>query len=455
MSQAASAHRGSNKAEDPPGLAPLNHHPAFVYIDSNDKLNRPSESFTDRPASITAPKGRPERQNRRQSMKTNPWRIGAALVLVAAGIGLLVLIVNNNNAGRRDFIQYWAAGRQLIHGANPYDGAALLRIERAEGYDRTEAIVSPSPPLVFLLALPLGLVSPNSGLILWLVLLLASLVASIRMLWTLQGRPANRLHLLAYCFPPIMECLMAGQISLFILLGIVLFLYFQNSRPFLAGAALLPCALKPHLFLPFAIVLLLWAFYRKAYPVLAGFIAALVVGCALTLLFDIHVWSQYAAMMRASKLMELPVPTLSVVFRVLIDRTATWLQFLPEAAGSAWSLWYFWTRRDRWDWMDQGLLLLLVSATCAPYAWFSDEAVLLPAVLVGIYCADDTGRSLLPFGLIAGVAIVEVLAEIPMTSMYYLWTTPAWLGWYLYATRNNGMRAAAARSVPVEIAKPY
>jgi hypothetical protein len=32
-------------------------------------------------------------------MKTNPWRIVAALGLAAAGVGILVLIVNNNNAG--------------------------------------------------------------------------------------------------------------------------------------------------------------------------------------------------------------------------------------------------------------------------------------------------------------------------------------------------------------------
>ena len=371
-------------------------------------------------------------------MKTSPWRIVAALALAAAGVGILVLIVKNNNAGRRDFIEYWAAGQQLIHGANPYDGAALLPIERAAGYDRVQPLITFSPPVVFFLTLPLGLVSANTGVILWLLLLLASLVASIRMLWTLHGRPANRLHLLGYCFAPVMECLMAGQISLFVLLGVVLFLYFHKSRPFLAGAALLPCALKPHLFLPFAIVLLLWLVSRKAYSILAGFSSALAASCALTLCFDIQVWSQYSKMMHASGILDLPVPTLSLIFRVLINLNAAWLQFLPEAAGCAWALWYFWTRRGRWNWMDQGLLALLVSVLCAPYAWFSDEAVLLPAVLAGIYRADDSGRSLLPFGFIAGVALIEVFAEIPMTSLFYLWTVPAWLAWYLYATGNKG-----------------
>jgi hypothetical protein len=104
--------------------------------------------------------------------------------------------------------------------------------------------------------------------------------------------------------------------------------------------------------------------------------------------------------------------------------------------------------------MDQGLLLLLVSVLCAPYAWFSDEAVLLPAVLAGIYRADDSGRSLLPFGFIAGVALIEVFAEIPMTSLFYLWTVPAWLAWYLYATGNKGTQAKGTPRGAAEIVGP-
>jgi hypothetical protein len=33
--------------------------------------------------------------------------------------------------------------------------------------------------------------------------------------------------------------------------------------------------------------------------------------------------------------------------------------------------------------------------------------------------------------------VIEVFAKIPMASAYYLWTAPAWLGWYLYATGDK------------------
>jgi len=387
-------------------------------------------------------------------MRTNALRIAAAVCLGAIGASIFVLIARNNNAGKRDYIEYWAAGQQLIHGANPYDGEAILPLQRAAGLAGNHPQVSFSPPVAFFLALPLGFVSANTGIILWLLVLLAGVVVSVRMLWTMNGRPANRLHLLGYCFAPLMECLMAGQLGIFLLVGIVLFLYFYKSRPFLAGAALLPCALKPHLFLPFAIVLLLWLVSRSAYLILAGFTTALIASCAITLCFDVHVWSQYFQMMHTTGVLQAWVPTLSSTFRFLINSNAVWLQFIPEAAACGWALWYFWMRRSRWSWMDQGLVVLLVSAVCTPYGWITDEAMLLPAVMAGIYRAEASGRSLVPFGVFAGVAVIEVSANIPLSSVYYIWTAPAWLAWYLYATRHKNVRAEVVGSGAAEIAGP-
>jgi hypothetical protein len=367
--------------------------------------------------------------------------------MVVAGhlfvLGILTSGLSNKTATDRDFIEYWAAGQQLIHGDNPYDAAAILRLERSVGLEENQPVrVSFSPPVALFLALPLGLASPKIALTLWLAVLLVSLSISVWVLWLLNGRPDNRFHLLGYAYAPVLACLMAGQLGIFLLLGLVLFFIFQQSRPHLAGAVLLPCALKPHLFLPFAVVLLIWALSRKTYSILVGISAALLASCALSLCLDPHAWSQYSQIMRAGGALNDPVPALSVIFRFLADRNAVWLQFLPEAAACAWALWYFWTRRDRWSWMDQGLLLLLVSAMCAPYAFFTDESMLLPAVLAGLYRAAHSRRSLVPLALIGGVALTEVLAVVKITSPFYIWTTPAWLAWYLYATRSKNKRAA-------------
>jgi hypothetical protein len=234
---------------------------------------------------------------------------------------------------------------------------------------------------------------------------------------------------------------MAGQFGVFLLIGVALFLYLRHFRPFFAGAALLLCASKPHLFLPCAAVLLAWSVNQKAYRILAGLFSALLASCALTFCFDIHAWSQNIHMMRTGSALQEPVPALSVALRFLIDGNAVWIQFLPQTAACVWALWYYWKRRNRWSWIDDGLLLLLVSAMCTPFGWITDEAILLPSVLYGIYCAVESRRSVLPLILIAGIALIELFAGVQIVSQFYLWTTPAWLAWYLYATGGEKMPA--------------
>jgi hypothetical protein len=70
---------------------------------------------------------------------------------------LFSAVLSDKAATERDFIQYWAAGRQLIQGGNPYDIAAILRLERAAGLEADKAMVSFSPPVALILAFPLEL----------------------------------------------------------------------------------------------------------------------------------------------------------------------------------------------------------------------------------------------------------------------------------------------------------
>jgi hypothetical protein len=370
--------------------------------------------------------------------RTSPFRVAVALLMLAAGVSVLAFAMSGSEAANRDYTEYWAVGQQLVHHGNPYDSAATMRIMQAAGDTSNTNMILRNPPTALFIALPLGFVSARVGAIAWCLALIAALMASIRMIWTMQGRSRDRLHLIGYIFPPALACLLAGQIGIFLLLGVTLFLYFHASKPHLAGAALLLCALKPHLFLPFGVVLIAWIAMRKAYPILTGALAALMASLALILLLDPAIWVQYLHGERGENIQNLFIPCVSALLRIAIHRNAVWLQFLPALAGCAWALWYFWTCRERWDWLDGGLLLLMVSVLVAPYAWFTDEVILLPAILVGMYRASDRGRSLLPFGCIAGVALVEVLAGVRLISGLYLWTAPAWLAWYLYADRGIG-----------------
>jgi hypothetical protein len=116
----------------------------------------------------------------------------------------------------------------------------------------------------------------------------------------------------------------------------------------LAGASLVLCLLKPHMSLPLSVVLVLWCLHRRAYKALAGLATAVVVCSLLTEAIDTSAWSQYAQMMRKVDVLNEPLPTVSLLFRVAIDLNAAWLQFVPAAVAALWAVWYF-RRQRHWN----------------------------------------------------------------------------------------------------------
>lgn len=225
---------------------------------------------------------------------------------------------------------------------------------------------------------------------------------------------------------------MMGQTSLFALLGYVLFVYLHRTRPFLAGMSLWLCVLKPHLFLPFGVVLLAWIAISKSYKILAGVAVALAGSCVLAYFLDPAGWVEYARMMHRVGLEKGSVPCLIVVLRLWLSPKSIWLQYLAPALGCAWALGYFWPRRHAWDWNRYGGLLVLVSLLAAPYSWVYDGGLAIPALLEGAW--GTRSRTLLVILAFASLLIeVELVCGVKVTSALYLWTVPGWFVWYLLA----------------------
>jgi hypothetical protein len=378
----------------------------------------------------TEPTAQPEMKT---GVPVTPLRTLVAFCLLGVGIWILCLAMSRQTAANTDFVSFWAAGQQLVHHGNPYDGAAVSRLEESVGAHFDPPLLMRNPPYAFFLVLPLGFMSTKVGTTIWSIAIIAALMASTRLLWILHGRPEGRLHLIAYCFPPTFVCLLNGQTSMFVLLGVVAFLYFQETKPFLAGTALLLCAVKPHLFIPFAVVLLTWILIQRAFRILAGFATAMLASCTLSFSFDPSAWSHYVHRANAENIQNQFIPTVSLLFRVAVNVKVAWLQFVPVCVACLWALWYFWEQRKQWKWTDQGSLLLMISVVVAPYAWFTDQSVMFPAILAGLYLAENSSRSMLLFGAITGVAMLEVLFGVGVNSgFYFVWAAPAWLAWYLY-----------------------
>jgi hypothetical protein len=385
--------------------------------------------------------------------KWTPFRAFVAFCLLVIGVLFLVFGMNDENIGVRDYPEYWAAGQLLVHGGNPYDPAAILQLERLAGATRKEALVSFSPPFALIWALPLGFFGSRTGAILWTLAIVLSLIASLRILRGMYTTTAtdSRIHLVGYLFAPVLACIMVGQLDLFLLLGLVLFLKLNLSRPMLAGAALLPFSMKPHLLLPFFLVILIWSVVRRNYRVLLGASAALAAASLLVFFVDPRAWSQYSQAMKTLQPTSLFIPALSVMLRVILAPQDVWIQFVPVILACIWAAWFFWTRRNAWDWTDQGLLLILVSVLCAPYEWFFDQAIVLPAILASLTARENSGRTLAPFGLIAVVALFQVMWRVDLAGVYYLWTAPAWLIWYLYAMPSKNVPLAVTDDAPISV----
>jgi len=365
----------------------------------------------------------------------------AAGCMIAGGIVVVVLLyalgLTPAEVTQRDYIEYWSAGQQLVRHADPYDFAAILQMERKNGMRTDEPRVCFSPPVALEAMVPLGWMKAKPGLILWLVAELGCVLVSIWLVWRKLGKPDSRLQLLGLAFAPVVACQMAGQIGAFFLLCLVLFLEFHDTRPWLAGAVLMPFAMKPHLFVPFAIALLIWCMAQRKFSILAGAFLALGASLAASLAVDPHAWAQYRHMTATFPLMDWFVPTVGMGLRYVVDRPARWIGFLPEAVGCIWAAWYAWKHRRGWDWITHGQLVVMVSVLAAPYSWVSDQCLLLAAVLWAIFHAGKRGRTLLLFLLIDGVMLAQVLTLQSMTSFWFVWTAPAWLAWYLYAARDG------------------
>lgn len=356
-----------------------------------------------------------------------------ATLICAAGT---VLGVAAATPSHHDTQWFWASGKLLAHGQNPYDEAKIRSMETALGLrvGRDLPMTRNPPPALFLM-LPLGLLGPRAAVPVWSLLLLACLAISLTAMKGVLPEPRERaLLLLAWCFAPALCGIEMGQMGLIVLAGLALFLRFHESAPFWAGAALSLCAAKPHVLLPFGCVLILWVVARRRWPIFAGAVAALAVESLVVMAFDHAVWTHYKTAMRTQDFVDEFVPTLGVALRFLVERSAMWLQFVPAAAGCGWGLWYFRRNRERWDWRTHGSLLTLVSLAVAPYSWFTDQVIALPAILFALMGGKPLRRGSLTLLLaVMSAGAVEMIISRNLFFKPYLFEGLAWLGWYLYA----------------------
>jgi hypothetical protein len=353
------------------------------------------------------------------------------LFLAMVALSLCTVPLAGKMVGFRDFVAYYATGCQLVHHADPYDPTAVHQIEQQAGLPVHGVLLMRNPPWSLPLAYPLGFLNVRIAFVVWSILMLGCLLIPLYLLRQMHGTPPNQIHWLAFSFTPALMCLNMGQTSLFALLGLALFLRYHQTHPFGAGAALWLCALKPHLFVPFFAALAVWVVVTRTYKVVAGGLLAMAVSLALTYWIDPSAFPRYFALMRSPGVVQEFVPCLADVVRFWIRPSAIWIQYLPAALASLWAIYYYWTRRHSWDWLENGSLLMLVSIVAAPYSYVYDQGVVIPAVIHGAYKTRARWTLIV---LVGALALIGVQAtQVRIISRWYLWTAPFWLAWYFVA----------------------
>jgi hypothetical protein len=369
------------------------------------------------------------------------------------GVALWLAAGWDRTAAVNDFIEYWAASRQLLAGENPYAPAALLAWERGVGFTGATPLMMRNPPWALPFALPFGALSFALAQRLWFGLGVASMLLSAQCSWRLYATeklPYWLGWLVTAAFLPVATALAIGQISPLVLLGVAGFLHCQQKRrDGSAGAFALLIAIKPHLAFLFWPALLLWALQERRWRTLLGLATAGFVASALPLAFNSAVFSQYLEYWKRGGILSELIPTLGGVLRLLFGLQRHWLEFVPAMVAGVWFLFYWRRHRRHWNWLEEMPLLLLVSVATTPLSWFFDQVVLLPCVLQAAVWIAARGKSWLwPVSLYLGMNVVMLVLILGhRTTFWYAWTAPAWLLLYLLARFLARMEKPAFRPV--------
>ncbi|HJZ59120.1 MAG TPA: glycosyltransferase family 87 protein [Gemmataceae bacterium] len=394
-------------------------------------------------------------------MKTRHLLTGAGLLLAAVLLAGQVrqLLTDPTIWPPDDFIEYWAAARLTIDGQNPYDPELLLPLQQAAGRDTDEAVMMWNPPWSLAVVLPLGALDARLAQLLWLAVNLAAIGFCGDRLWLLLGASRQRRWIgwaVALAFLPTLFALQSGQIPPVVLLGAVLFLECRRRGwPFLAGAATLLLAIKPHLAYLVWPAILCEAIARRQFAVVAGGLSAGVVAVLVPLAFDPRLVHQYADAMANRPPSQWMTLTLGTLLRLAFGQELFRLQFVPVAFGLAWFAWHWWKHAADWDWTEQLPLLLLVSFVTTPYgAWPFDMVLLLPAVM-RLVVLREHGHLAHPALILAGLVAVNlaclVMNVLQTGSFAFIWVPPAVLVLYAIGTRNPHPRTDA-RGSPAAVA---
>jgi hypothetical protein len=385
------------------------------------------------------------------SSRVRPRRLRRALTLAGLLLCLLLLylVAPRLTSGKwlqtDDYVEYWAAGRLNLSGANPYSPEELTPVEHLAGRYFQVPVMMWNPPYTLVIAMPLAWLPYPVSRLTWLILNVALLLLGAEWTWRVYGGPQRYrwlVWLLCLVFIPSLGALGSGQIAILPFVGAAGFLFYQREgKLWQSGMIAALTAVKPHSLYLFWVILVVWALSRRRWPVLLGAVGALVLGTAIASLFNPSLVGQYLHATTTFPMRDWATPTLGGLLRLVFGTEKGWLQFAAAPVGLIWALWWWRKYRFQWEWSEQMPMLVAVSLVTAAYGWSCDLAVFLVAILqvaAGLTRMRDARMTALVFGSYAVIIGLSAAQYGRLTDFWFMWLAPALLAWYLFARRLIG-----------------
>jgi hypothetical protein len=368
------------------------------------------------------------------------------LILVLALFGLVSTYCYGNLAHEyigRDFIGYWAAGRLLLSGNDPYASKQVAELQQSVGITNAP-IMMHNPPWVLTFILPFCMQNYITSKLLWLMFNFALLIFCVYRIWLFCGGSKQYrwyVLLVVFTFSPALIIFSLGQITPLILLGIVSFLYFEKKHQYwLAGSYLLLVAINPALLYLLWVVLPFWALYRRYYQMLLSLMLSGLAATIIPMFYNPNLMNQYVNYMCNGYTLHFMVPTLGTQIRLIFGIDRLWLMFILSSLGMVWVLCYWGKHRKTWEWDEQMPLLLLVSLMTTLFSWSLSYVLLLFVILQAtIWVLQTRQNGIIVLGIIVYL-LISIMAVVIRyihqgDDMWSLWLVPSLLISYL-ALRN-------------------
>jgi hypothetical protein len=368
--------------------------------------------------------------------------LGAMLVLL---FRLSPLFMQPKIVEYDDFVEYWAAGRLNLSGANPYDPEQLRPVQLQTGRTFQVPVMMWNPPWTLPFVMPFGALDYPFSRFLWFFGQTALLIFCASFIWRFyRGSAKYRwvAWLLAFAFLPTLFVLKTGQIPAAMLLGGVLLLMFsQKPTWWLAGLAVLFITIKPHTLYLVELSFFFWIISRRRWDILAGSGVGILLATAISSLFNPLLVKQYIYAIIHYPPSSWATPTIGGGLRYVLGVDKVWLQFAPSVLGVAWFCFYWAKERLAWKWSEQMPLLVAVSVLTSSYGWSCDYIVMLLIILpvaAGIMQRGFGAGPLLVLSLYLVIDVASMAANIKgivPDDFWFMWLAPALVGWYFLAAR--------------------